>query len=167
MSPHQVYQRHWIGLNMHPEFNAEEKAEFNNAVNTQDLDAINAFIERLMPAYEQAVAESEVEQTTEETDTVTQIEEWYEGLSDEFIDEQVDQLYDQEFSSQDVELMSTLQTQYEPDSPHHKILYAGQQIANGVISIDEAIDLVTQEYGEAAAVAAYVELQHLINQVNE
>ena len=103
----------------------------------------------------------------EETDTDSQIEEWYEGLSDEFIDEQVDKLYDQEFSSQDVELMSTLQTQYEPDSPHHNILYAGQQIANGVISVEEAIDLVTQEYGEAAAVAAYVELQHLINQVNE
>lgn len=152
-----------------PEFTVEELEEYNQALDNNDLDAINKFYDRLLPLYHQAMAEMnkplpQSKETDEEyQEGNDQIEDWYEELPDEFIDAAVDGLYETEFDSEQVQIMDSLSTQYEPNSAHFEILQAGQQIAQGNLSIDDAIDQITTEYGEAVATAAYIELQHMIS----
>ena len=152
-----------------PDFTVEELEEYNQALDNNDLDAINRFYERLLPLYRQALAEQQQpQQSPDDADDEEynkgndQIEEWFDELPDEFIDATVDELYETDFDSSKVQIMDSLSTQYEPNSAHFEILQAGQQIANGSMTVDDAIDQITSEFGEAVAAAAYIELQHMI-----
>ena len=157
-----------------PDFTAEELQEYNTALDNQDLDAINRFYERLMPLYHKAMAESqESQQQPEPTDEEDleningNIEEWFDNLSDDFIDGVVDDLYEQNFTSEQVQIMDSLSAQYDDDSAHHDILEFGQQIAQGVMTLDDAIETLIASYGEAVTAAAYIELQHMITNYYE
>ena len=153
-----------------PDFTAEELQAYNAAFDSQDLKTMNEFYERLMPLYRQAVAEQQHPQQSPDltdddgefkSDNVD-VEEWFDELSDDFIDSTVNSLYETEFDADSVEIMDSLATQYEPGGAHFEILQVGQQIANGSLTVDDAIDQITSEFGEAMAAAAYIELQHMI-----
>ena len=68
-----------------------------------------------------------------------------------------------EYTEEDVNLMSSLEYTYEENTPHRDILTAGQLVASGDLSIATAIEQICDTYGEAAATAAYIQLNHDLN----
>jgi hypothetical protein len=146
-------------------------AGYNNAVDTEDLEAINAYSERLIGLYEEALQSqsgeqreslTEVEETEEEPDT--ELDSWFEqNITDEFIDETIDHITDAEFTYEQGEQMQDLQENYSPDTAEHFLLELGQAITNGEISGEEAIQYALQSFSEAEVARAYVTLQSQLN----
>jgi hypothetical protein len=137
-------------------------AGYNNAVDVEDLEAINAYSERLIGLYEEALQSQEVEETEDEPDT--ELDSWFEeNISDEYIDGVIDQITDAEFTYEQGEQMQDLQENYAPDTPEHFLLELGQAITNGEISGEEAIQYALQSFSEAEVARAYVALQYQLN----
>lgn len=152
-----------------PSISQEERDAYNQAVDNEDLSGIHAFIERLMPLYEQALAEEGYQETDEEPseeETDLTDEEFYEQLDAEgLIDQNLDYLMDEDFSltEEEADRLDSIRYAFDEGTPEHSIAVCGAQVLNGEITMEEAIDLVTQEFGDVAATKAYFNLQQLLN----
>jgi uncharacterized LabA/DUF88 family protein len=153
----------WASNN--PVFSEAELADYNQAIQNEDLGAINAFIERLLPLYEEASETSDVEDSSEEpeefdeTDYYLQLEE--SGVIDETLDELIAEDY--VIDSEGEQQLSAVLESFPEGSAEHAIAEMGLRIADGSIDMTEAIELVTQQFGDAAAATAYFRLQSIMN----
>jgi hypothetical protein len=135
---------------------------YNNAVDVEDLEAINAYSERLIGLYEEALQSQEVEESEDEESTDLDV--WFEeNITDEYIDETIDEISDVSYTYEQGEQMQDLQENYAPDTPEHFLLELGQAITNGEISGEEAIQYALQSFSEAEVARAYVALQYQLN----
>jgi hypothetical protein len=139
---------------------------WNNALDSEDLEAVNQLTEQILQLYldeanttiqDEPEGEEPVEEYDEEVQTT---QEWFDNIPDETLEAAVDEIHDTQFSEDQVETMSALSNAYDPESPEYSILMAGQMIAMGHISAEDAIDQIVNEYGDAAAAQAYFYLQN-------
>ena len=155
-----------------PDFTVEELEEYNQALDNNDLDAINRFYERLLPLYRQAVAEQSQQSESYEYDDTdaddSELTEWYEDLSDDLIADTVDEIMETtEFSDEQIHMMGTLSDDFEEGTPENQILLAGQLIAQGELSPSDAMEQIIEMYGEAEAARAYFYLQNKLTETND
>lgn len=136
-----------------------------------DLDRLNQMVEQVLEMYRTSNEYQQVEyeepvydEDSDEVDddSFTEVDEWFSELSDEFIDNAVDSIMETQYDQDDVRVMSELSNAYMNDSPEGMILNMGIGIANGSVDPAEAINLVTETFGEAEAARAYVELTQII-----
>ena len=150
-----------------PEITDDVRETWNRAIaDGNDLDTINELAEYILEQYRSSdqYNESAVDPNDDgvESDDMTATEEWYADLSDEFIDNAVESIVNTEYDYQDVQIMSELSAAYQDDSAEGAILNYGIAIANGEIDASQAIEYVTEQFGEAEAARAYVELTQVI-----
>ena len=156
----------------HQNFTADEADWYNQMIDSDDLDDVNAAVEFLLDKFGAELSEEESEEyedtedTEEETDDPNDqaINEWFEGLDDSVIDTEVDSILDSNYTEDDVAVMEAASNGYDEGTIHHEILSVGQQIASGHVTPEEAINYVLDQYGEAKATAAYIEIKQLINE---
>ena len=149
-----------------PEFTDEDLQAYNQAFDNHDLDAMNAFYERLMPAfYASQQAQEEPQNPEEESYEDMSDEEVYDTLEEEgVIDDTLDYLMDEEFtlSQDEVSQLETVSSVFEEGSCEHEIANVGLAVAAGEIDMDDAIELVTDKFGDVAAAKAYFKLQSIL-----
>ena len=147
------------------DFTKEELEAYNQALANQDLQGINAFYERLMPLYYEALQESqeapeEVQQEEDMSD-----EEVYQTLEEEgVIDETLDQLFDDsyEITDEQVNQLDTVMSVFEEDTCEHQIANVGISVARGEITMEDAVTLITEQFGDAQAAKAYFKLTSIL-----
>lgn len=128
---------------------------YNNAIDVEDLEAINAYAEKLIALYEEAATQEEVD-TNEEP---TELEEWYNEIDSEVIDATVDEIADADYTYEQVSQMEELAEQYAPGSTESTILSLGVAIGNGEMSGEEALQWALENFNEAELTRAYFHLQ--------
>lgn len=148
-----------------PSFTQEELEAYNQALDNQDLDAIHAFYERLMPLYYEALQNSQQapEEALEDVDMSD--EEVYQTLEEEgVIDETIDYLIadDFELTYEQVDQLETVASVFDEGTCEHQIANVGMSVANGDLSMDEAITIVTEQFGDVEAARAYFKLQSIL-----
>ena len=152
-------------------FTDEELEAYNQALDNQDLGAINAFYERLMPLYYQALEEAgETPEESVEDDSEVDLDslsddEFYQAIEAEgIVDETLDELIDPDYSLDEdaVDQLETVTSVFDEGTCEHHIAAAGIAVANGKITMEEAITLVTEQFGDAQAAKAYFELQSIL-----
>lgn len=154
----------WASNN--PVFSDAELADYNQAIQNEDLGAINAFIERLLPLYEEANLSSSTEEDNEEETEEFDETDYYLQLEENgVIDSTLDELTSEEFviDSQGEEQLSAVMDSFEEGTAEHTIAEMGLMVASGEIDMIEAIELVTEQFGDAAAATAYYRLQNILN----
>ena len=138
----------------------EDLSEYNNAINSGDLDKVHNQIQWLLDRY-QTEAEAEANPAPEESSNA--IEDWYDELDDNLVEGTVNGLLETTYSEDEASEMEHMMSTYDEGSVQSSILEMGVAIARGEISQADAIMSVSQTYGEAEAFAAYLELQRLFN----
>ena len=152
-------------------FTREQIEDYDRKVNSGNLDDIHSALEYLLKNYEEWEAQSQnqsIQADNEDGDETEpneqeQVIEWFNDLSDQDIDDAVDELYELEFDDQAVMALQDATEGFAEGSVHADILNAGLMVANGSISMDDAIETITSQHGEASATAAYFQLQQLLN----
>ena len=130
--------------------------EFNQALESENLERFNEMSEMLLEFYNT----SQMEQRQEDAGGD---EEFYEQLPQDDARMLIClQLQQQEFSYDQAETMAEVATAYEQGSVEHAILSAGVDLAYGKADINDKIQEVVGRYGEATAVAAYYRLRELM-----
>jgi hypothetical protein len=148
-------------------FTPQEIEEYNIAVENEDLDAVNAFFDRLIPLYhehgeallnqEDTKSQEELEEEYEDS-----LDEWYVNLDSEgVIDQTLKELQNTTFTNDDISTMNAAMSQV--DGIQAEVLAMGIAVGNGEISMEEAILELSQEYGDSAVTAAYFNVLNLIN----
>ena len=92
-------------------------------------------------------------------------EEVYETLEQEgVIDETIDYLIadDFELSEQQVDQLDTVAEVFDENTAEHQIANVGMSVARGELTIDEAITIVTEQFGDVEAARAYFKLQSIL-----
>lgn len=148
-----------------PSFTEEELVAYNQALDNQDLDALHAFYERLMPLYYEALQESQEAPEEVSEDVEMSDEEVYETLEQEgVIDETIDYLIadDFELSEQQVDQLDTVAEVFSENTAEHQIANVGMSVARGDLTMDEAITIVTEQFGDVEAARAYFKLQSIL-----
>ena len=137
-----------------PELPEGFAAEFDEAVDSKNLQRFNEMAEVLMDIYQSAQMDDFQEELGSD-------EEFYEQLDDETFNADLEELQNAEFSYDQAETMAEVATSYEQGSVEHAILSAGVDLAFGKADIQDVINGVVERYGEATAVAAYYRLKDL------
>ena len=143
----------------------EDLSEYNNAINSGDLDKVHNQIQWLLDRYQTEVEADEAirPNDSEDTDPYEAIEDWYDELTDELVDATVGELLETSFSEDEATEMEHMMSTYDEGTAQSAVLEMGVAIARGEISQADAIRQVTDSFGEARAFAAYLELQQLFN----
>ena len=137
---------------------------FNNVIDSNDPAKIEEALAHLNQMYQEHTLEGPVSREEQQEDyEPSSDEEWFESLDDELLDNTVDELMETDFTVEQSEQMSSLQTQYEPDSAEYQILDVGQKVFNGDLEMSDAIEVIIDQYGEAAAAKAYYQLQEIFS----
>ena len=147
----------WAQANLPPE---QVESFFNSKVGTgepQDIEAAFEWLKNEMETHEVETNEDSDESEFDEVD------EWYDSLSDEVLDETVEAILDMDITADEVQRMGEMATQYDEDSAQNAILMAGQLVGLGRMTIEDAIDEITETFGESRAAAAYFELSNRFN----
>ena len=131
---------------------------FNDDVNSGDFGRIERALEWLKTEFTEGNTHPTEDPTDAEQDDDA-LDEWFYGLSDEVVDDTVETLLSTELGSAEAEILANLESEYPEGSIHAAILNIGQEVASGYLDMYEAIEAITEAYGEAAAAAAYYELQ--------
>ena len=151
----------------------EELEAYNQAIDNEDLATMHMFYERLLPLYEQAMAEQGID--LEETEDIEQFfddeevsddDEFYQNLEEEgVIDQTLDYLMDEDFelSQSQIYALDSVTYAYEEGTPEHAIATVAMDVATGYTSMEDAIAQVCETYGDVAAAKAYFSLQQLLN----
>ena len=144
----------------------EEIQAYNQAVDTNDFESILPFLEQINDEY---IAnggffeETNIQDDQPLEDQQEAVEEWFASVDDEVIDDTLDELFATEYDELDLQLLNEAFENVEHGSPHAAILQAGIEIGNGMLTMEQAIDRVASQYGDAVAAAAYYELQDYFN----
>ena len=147
----------WAAENLDP----SRVAWFNEALDKGDTNSLNEAFDWLSGEYEAALDAPE-EDIEEDTDPEA-IEDWFEEIPDEVIDDQLDHLLNLEIGESEVEQLESAAQYFDAGTPESAIIMYGIAVANGQLSIEDAIEQVTSSYGEAAAFKAYTQLQQILN----
>jgi hypothetical protein len=134
---------------------------YNTAIDVEDLEAINAYSEKLIAMYEEALQSTD-EETTEEVEP-TELDEWYNEIDSDVIDTVVDEIADASYSYEQVSQMEELAEQYTPGSTESTILSLGVAIGNGDMSGEEALQWALDNFNEAELTRAYFQLQQQLS----
>ena len=135
-------------------------AWFNEALDRGDAASLNEVFDWLSSEYAESTEQEE--QDLEDTDP-SDVDEWFDSIDDEVLDAEVDQLLTTEFGEDEVEALEYAAQFFDSGSTESAIIMYGLSVANGEISIEDAIEQVTSNYGEAASYLAYRQLQQLFN----
>jgi hypothetical protein len=144
----------WAADNVDP----SRVAWFNEALDKGDTNSLNEAFDWLSGEYEAALDAPE-----EETEEVTEIDDWFETVSDEVLDAEIDNLLSAEFGESEVEQLESAAQYFDAGTAESAIIMYGLSVAAGQISMEDAIEQVTSSYGEAATYHAYTQLQQLLN----
>jgi hypothetical protein len=141
---------------------------FNSCIDSDDLNQLNQAIEWLANQYAEANAEAlaeasvtSEEESLEDTDP-TDVDEWFETISDEVIDAELDTLLTYEFGEQEAEQLESAAQYFDANTTEASVIMYGIAVANGQVSIEDAIQQVTDSYGESEAYRAYLALQQYL-----
>ena len=158
----------YAATNMPPEFSIE----FNQAVQNQDLDSIGQYLHQLAERYESETGnvilqqeDQEQEDNPDELDpNQAELQEWYaDNITDEFIDETLDTLVSNDLTEDHYYVMEEALGSVAEGSAESAILEVGMAVAQGQMDMTSAINHIVDQYGEAQAAAAYIQLSHLLN----
>ena len=79
------------------------------------------------------------------------------------IDEEIDYLIEQfEPSEEQIDQLDTVTSVFPEDSAEHHIATAGIAIANGEMSMEDAIEMIVSQFGDVQASKAYFKLQSIL-----
>jgi hypothetical protein len=143
----------WAASNVEPEL----LEAFNEDVGSGDPGRIERALEWLKAEFTEGNTRQEETETDAEEDDV--LDEWFDNLSDEQVDGTVEALLATELGEAEAETLANLEGEYPEGSVHAAILSIGQEVAAGYLDMYQAIEAITEAYGEPAAAAAYYELQ--------
>ena len=129
--------------------------EWNNILELPDseidIDRFHQLMEFLLDQHQQyspEQAESDVQQ-------------WFDALPQEELDQSFEELQQHSFTPDTAEQFVELAQSYQPSSVEHSMLKAGVDISFGKVSIEQAMQSLIKQYGEAETVAAYYKLNAL------
>lgn len=159
-------------IDLAPNFLTQAQIEdYDAKVNSGDLDQIHDALKYLLQEYESWQEEHQDQSSQKDSQAdpeddpseQEQVVEWFNNLSDADIDNAVDEIYEMDLDENGIEQLQEASESFAEGSVHQDILNAGVMIANGQISADEAIEMITNQHGEASSAAAYFQLQSMLN----
>lgn len=136
--------------------------EFNASVEAQDLQGLNEKLDTLMNLYQAAATQPDKDDVPQE-DNSENLSEWYDQIDDSTLDGLTDQLFEMELGESEAAAMEQAAENFAPDSAEAAILQAGIDISNGLSSVEEALQDICDQYGEPAALSAYLRLVQVLN----
>lgn len=142
---------------------------FNDAVQAQDLNGINAGLEQLLGMYYESLTpepepqQQQQEDLNEEDLDDEEFEDDSDEITQEYVNNEVERLRETTYTEEQVEVMAAAAQQYGEGSVERFILQLGTSIGNGELTFDQALQYATENVDEGQLISAYTQLVRQLN----